>query len=206
LKERPKPALKAKLEKSQTRLKESVTRELHQIELSRHLREAVIGGVRGLLQEARDSQTLIQRYEEATGRSKSQLLREAAEAEDRRHLLKINGSRENLLDIAARIKEAQKTIKKVERRVKVATEEFARSLETIASGQTKSRGAKKELTEANLRLVVSFAKRYANHGLGFLDLIQEGNIGLMRAVVKFEYQRGFKFSNYATWWGRQALW
>ncbi len=205
LKERPKSILKAKLEKSQLRLKESVTRELHALELSRHLQEAVIGEMRRLLQEARDAQTLIQRYEQATGHSKSQLLRAAGEAEDRRHVLKINGSRENLLDIAARIKEAQKTVKEVERRVKVATEEFARSLATIASGQAKSRRAKKELTEANLRLVVSFAKRYANHGLGFLDLIQEGNIGLMRAVVKFEYQRGFKFSTYATWWIRQAM-
>jgi len=205
LKERSKPILKAKLEKSQVRLKERVKRELHHLKLSRHLQEAVIGELRRLLQEARDSQTLIQRYEEATGRSKSQLLREAAEAEDRRHVLKINGSRENLLDIAARIKEAQKTIKEVERRVKVATDEFARSLETIASGHAKSRRAKQELTEANLRLVVSLAKRHANRGLGFLDLIQEGNIGLMRAVVKFEYQRGFKFSTYATWWIRQSM-
>jgi RNA polymerase primary sigma factor len=205
LKERPKPVLKAKLEKSQMRLKESVTRELHQLELSRHLQEAVIGELRRLLQEARDSQTLIHRYEEATGRSKSQLLRAAAEAEDRRHRLKINGSRENLLDIAARIKAAQKTIKEVEGRVKVAIDEFGRSLETIASGQAKSRRAKQELTEANLRLVVSLAKRYTNRGMGFLDLIQEGNIGLMRAVVKFEYQRGFKFSTYATWWIRQSM-
>src|SRR5229473_1360468 len=172
---------------------------------SRHLQEAVIGEMRRLLHEARDAQTLIQRYEEATGRSESQLLREAAEAEDRRHVLKINGGRENLLDIAVRIKEAQKTVKEVERRVKVATEEFAHALATIASGQAKSRRAKQELAEANLRLVVSFAKRYVNHGLGFLDLIQEGNIGLMRAVDKFEYQRGFKFSTYATWWIRQAM-
>src|SRR5271166_1654748 len=117
LKKRPKPILKAKLEKSRVRLKQSVTRELHHLELSRHLQEAVIGELGRLLQEARDSQTLIQRYEEATGRSKSQLLRAAAEAEDRRHVLKINGRHENLLDIAARIKEAQNTIREVERRV-----------------------------------------------------------------------------------------
>jgi len=177
----------------------------HGAERAHFLLEQLVDFTRRLLQEARDAQMLIQRYEEATGRSKSQLLREAVAAEDRRHLLKINGSRENPLEIAARIKAAQKTIKEVERRVKLATDEFARSLETIASGQAKSRRAKRELTEGNLRLVVSLAKRYSNRGLSFLDLIQEGNIGLMRAVVKFEHQRGFKFSTYATWWIRQSM-
>jgi RNA polymerase primary sigma factor len=205
LKDRPKPLLKARLEKSHLQLTKRIERELHHLELSRHLREAVISQMRRLLQDARDAQMLILRYEQGTCRSKSQLLRDAARARDRHHVLHINGRRENLLDVGARIKEAQKTIRGVEHRVRVTTDELAHSLANVASGQAKSRLAKKELTEGNLRLVVSLARRYANHGLGLLDLIQEGNVGLMRAVDKFEYRRGFKFSTYATWWIRQAM-
>ncbi len=196
---------KPKPDKEHDRLKERVKKELREMQLSPRLQEAIIAEMRRLLAETLSSQRLIERYEQETSRSKTQLLREAAEAEDRRHVLKVGDSRENLLDIAQKIRDAQKAIKTIEKRVKATPEEFARSLETIAAGQDKSRRAKKELTEANLRLVVSLAKRYTNRGLGFLDLIQEGNIGLMRAVDKFEYQRGYKFSTYATWWIRQSM-
>ncbi|MBN1849844.1 MAG: RNA polymerase sigma factor RpoD [Deltaproteobacteria bacterium] len=111
----------------------------------------------------------------------------------------------DLIKMKSRIENSDSCIKEIKLRTNMSQRELRYTLEKVTESLERSKEAKKELIQANLRLVVSIAKKYTNRGLQFLDLIQEGNIGLMKAVEKFEYQRGYKFSTYATWWIRQAI-